>query len=371
MKYDIAIAKGDGIGPEVIDGGIEVLNTIGKLFNHRFNYIEVSLGGCAYDVYGEPLPKETLKICKNAHAILFGAVGGPKWDGLPPSKRPEMAILGLRKELDLYANLRPGILYNTLKGLSPLRKDIVQGGFDIMLVRELTGGIYFGKKGTMETSVGKEAYDVGTYSEREIKRIARIAFDLAMKRNKVLTSVDKANVLECSRLWRQTVEGIAKEYPCVKLEHMYVDNMAMQLIRAPKRFDVILTSNLFGDILSDELSILTGSIGLLPSASLGAKQRGLYEPIHGSAPDVAGTDKANPIAAILSAALLLKHSCRLEDESKLIEKAVERTLRDGHRTMDIAEKGKEGIGTKQMTEIINMNILRLYSKIYPSMPTGK
>ncbi|NLJ98062.1 MAG: 3-isopropylmalate dehydrogenase [Tissierellia bacterium] len=359
MEINIAIAKGDGIGPEIIDSAMEILDTIEKKFNHKFIYKEVSLGGYAYDRCGDPLPKETIDICKSSDAILFGAVGGRKWDNLPVDKRPERAILGLREELGLYANLRPGILFNSLKDASPLKAEIIGDGFDIALIRELTGGIYFGEKGYKDTPRGKGAYDIELYTEMEIERIAKVAFNTAMKRNKKLTSVDKANVLEASRLWRKTVEKIGKLYPEVKLDHIYIDNASMQVIRDPRQFDVILTSNLFGDILSDEISMLTGSIGLLPSASLGEKNKGLYEPIHGSAPDIVGSNKANPIATILSAALLLQHSGGLEKESKTIEMAVHKALADGYRTADIARGNEDAIGTKEMTEIIKKNIEKM------------
>ena len=360
MDYTIAIAKGDGIGPEVVDSAIEILDIIQKRFEHRFEYKEVAVGGYAYDIYGEPLPQKTIDICKECDAILFGAVGGPKWDGLPAGKRPERAILGLRKELGLYANIRPGILFEPLKGASPLKDEIVGDGFNIMIIRELTGGIYFGEKGHMDTPQGKKAYDMEIYTQGEIERVAKIAFDMAMKRDKKLTSVDKANVLESSRLWRDVVEEVSKSYPEVKLGHMYIDNGAMQVIRNPKGFDVILTSNLFGDILSDEVSMLTGSIGLLPSASIGANNRGLYEPIHGSAPDI-GRDKANPIATILSAAMLLKYSANLEKESQIIEAAVHQALTEGYRTGDIAKGDEIPIGTKEMTNIIKKNIENMVS----------
>lgn len=356
MKYKIAIAKGDGIGPEVVDSALEVLDIIAKKFNYKFIYKEVDVGGYAYDIHGDPLPKETIDICKDSIAILFGAVGGPKWDDVASDKRPERAILGLRKELDLYANLRPGILFPTLKDASPLKDEIIEEGFDIAVVRELTGGIYFGEKGYKDTPMGKGAYDVELYTEMEVERIAKVAFDMAMKRSKKLTSVDKANVLESSRLWRKTVERIGELYPEVELDHMYIDNAAMQVIKDPGQFDVILTSNIFGDILSDEISMLTGSIGLLPSASLGQENKGLYEPIHGSAPDIVGMNKANPIATILSVGLMLKYSLGLQKESEAIEIAVHKALEDGYRTVDIAKKEEKILGTVEMTKIIKENI---------------
>lgn len=356
MEYKIAVVKGDGIGPEVIDGAIEILNTIGTKYGHKFNFNEILAGGCAYDEYGEPLPEDTIKTCKASDAVLLGAVGGDKWDDLPRDKRPERAILGLRKELGLFANLRTGILFDALKGACPLKSEIVGDGFDICVVRELTGGIYFGERGLKDTPMGKAAFDVEQYSEMEVRRIAKIGFEMAMKRSKKLTSVDKANVLESSRLWRRIVIEVAKNYPEVELNHMYVDNAAMQVIRDPRQFDVILTSNLFGDILSDEISMLTGSIGMLPSASLGENNSGLYEPIHGSAPDIAGQNKANPIAAILSAAMMLNNSFGLKEEANCIENAVNRALNVGYRTTDIAGKSRVAIGTKEMTEIIRKYI---------------
>ncbi|NLL80878.1 MAG: 3-isopropylmalate dehydrogenase [Tissierellia bacterium] len=352
MEYKIAVVKGDGIGPEVVEGAIEVLNSIGEKFKHKFIYKEVLAGGSAYDVYGEPLPKETIDVCKSSDSILLGAVGGVKWDRLPSDKRPERAILGLRKELGLYANIRPGILFDPLKDSSPLKAEIIGDGFDICVVRELTGGIYFGERGSRETELGQSAYDIEEYSEMEVRRIAKIAFDFAMKRNKKVTSVDKSNVLESSRLWRRVVEQVSKDYPEIELNHLYVDNAAMQVIRDPKQFDVILTTNLFGDILSDEISVLTGSIGMLPSASLGEGGKGLFEPIHGSAPDIAGQGKANPIATILSAAMMLRYSFNLRKEADCIEAAVNRALKEGYRTSDIARNAENPISTKEMTEII-------------------
>ena len=356
MEYKIAIAKGDGIGPDIVESAMDLLDVIGKIKGHKFLYTEVAVGGYAYDLYGEPLPQESIRICKESDSVLFGAVGGPKWDGLSGDKRPEAAILGLRKELKTFANLRPGYLFPSLKSASPLKESIIGDGFDILVVRELTGGIYFGEKGYKETKLGKSAYDIEIYSEMEIERIARIAFEMALQRDKKLTSVDKSNVLESSRLWRGLVEEIAKEYKEVSLNHMYVDNASMQVIKDPKQFDVILTSNMFGDILSDEISMITGSIGLLASASMGKDKKGIFEPIHGSAPDIVGKDIANPIAAILSAAMMLKYSFGLEEESKMIEDAVAKTLEDGYRTFDIKGDDSNYIKTKEMTDIIIENI---------------
>jgi 3-isopropylmalate dehydrogenase len=356
MEYNIAVIKGDGIGPEVVGSALEILKTIGEKFNHKFIFKEVLAGGCAYDEYGEPLPKETIVACKNSDAVLLGSVGGNQWDGLPGDKRPERAILGLRKELGLFANLRPGILFKALEDSCPLKTEIVGHGFNILVVRELTGGIYFGESGMKNTKDGPAAYDVETYSEMEVKRIAKIGFEMAMKRNKRLTSVDKSNVLESSRLWRRIVMEESKAYPEVELNHMYIDNASMQVIRDPKQFDVILTTNLFGDILSDEISMLTGSIGMLPSASLGSSGVGLFEPIHGSAPEIAGKNIANPIATILSAAMMLRTSFDLEEEAASIESAVYKVINAGYRTNDIANDSKKFLTTSEMTEIIKKEI---------------
>ena len=308
MKYNIAVIPGDGIGPEVINEAIKVLDAVGGKYGHEFNYTQVLAGGAAIDAAGECLPQETIDIAKKSDAVLLGAVGGPKWDSLPGDKRPERALLGIRKELGLFANLRPAIMFDELKDACPIRPEKVEGGLDLLVVRELTGGIYFGERGYKDTNMGKAAYDIEQYSEGEVKRIAEVAFDMAMKRNKKVTSVDKANVLESSRLWRKTVAEVAKNYPEVELENFYVDNTAMQLVYNPKQFDVIVTSNIFGDILSDEASMITGSLGMLPSASLAEGNFGMYEPVHGSAPDIAGTGKANPMATILSAAMMLKYT---------------------------------------------------------------
>lgn len=352
MDYKIAVVKGDGIGPEIVDSTMEILDAIGEKYHHKFIYEEVLAGGSAYDEYGEPLPQNTIDVCKGSDAVLLGAVGGTKWDTLPSDKRPERAILGLRKELELYANIRPGLMFDALKEASPLKAEIIGDGFDMCVVRELTGGIYFGEEGTRKTELGESAYDVEEYSEMEVRRIAKIAFDMAMKRSKKVTSVDKSNVLASSRLWRRIVTEVAEDYEQVELEHLYVDNAAMQVIRDPKQFDVILTTNLFGDILSDEISVLTGSIGMLPSASLGDGGKGLFEPIHGSAPDIAGQGKANPIATILSAAMMLRYSFNLKEEADAIEEAVTKALDEGHRTGDIAKSGEKTMNTKEMTSVI-------------------
>ncbi|HJA69670.1 MAG TPA: 3-isopropylmalate dehydrogenase [Firmicutes bacterium] len=346
---NIVLLKGDGIGPEIAAQAVKVLSVLGG-----FNIDEKDFGGCAIDKTGEPLPQSTLKAALSAEAVLLGAVGGPKWDSCP--KRPEAGLLGLRAALKAYANLRPAVIYEDLKHISPLKDEIISRGVDIMVVRELTGGIYFGKRGRGTEEGGEYAYDTEKYSAAEIERIARLAFDISLKRNKRVCSVDKANVLESSRLWRSTVQRVAKDYPEVELEHMYVDNASMQLVRAPAQFDVILTSNMFGDILSDEASMLTGSIGMLPSASLGG-QTGLYEPIHGSAPDIAGQNIANPIGMVLSVAMMLKYSFNMDNESALLEKAVNMAV-SGARTKDICGGGKS-VGCEEMGDIIAHNFERL------------
>ena len=351
MKLNIALLKGDGIGPEIVDSAVRVLKKIEAKFGHEFTFTPYLIGGAAIDATGAPLPEETVSGCLASDSVLLGAVGGPKWDNLPGNIRPEKALLGMRAAMELYTNLRPARLYAALKDDSPLRPDLVEKGFDIMIVRELTGGIYFGDRGYREGKYGEEAYDTEQYSRMEIERIARAAFEAARVRNKKVTSIDKANVLETSRLWRKTVHEIAEEYPDVTVTDMLVDNAAMQLVRNPSQFDVIVTSNMFGDILSDEASQITGSIGMLPSASIGATTRGLYEPIHGSAPDIAGQNKANPIATILSAAMMLRYAFALEAEAQAIEDAVNRVLDAGLRTADIAH-GEEALGTVEMTDAI-------------------
>ena len=352
MEYNIAVVKGDGIGPEIVTEAMQVLDKIGEKFGHTFHYQEVLAGGCSIDANGVPLTDETIEICKNADSVLLGAVGGPKWDALPGHLRPEKALLGIRKAMGVYTNLRPAKLYGALSGACPLREEVSAAGFDIMIVRELTGGIYFGERGRRNGSYGEEAYDTECYSRFEIERIARAAFAVARKRRGHVTSIDKANVLETSRLWRETVHAVANDYPDVTLSDMLVDNAAMQLVRAPQQFDVIVTSNMFGDILSDEASQITGWIGMLPSASLGDGTRGLYEPIHGSAPDIAGTGKANPIATILSAAMLLRYSLDLASEADAIERAVAAVLDAGLRTADIAGPGVAPLTTAAMTDAI-------------------
>ena len=361
MKYNIAVVPGDGIGPEVVAEALKVLDRVGEKFGHEFNYTKVLAGGCAIDEVGEPLPEESLKICKENDAVLLGAVGGWKWDNLPGDQRPEKALLCLRKGLALFANLRPALLFDELADACPLKKEIVDGGLDLVVVRELTGGIYFGEKGRKQTDMGEAAYDIEIYSEEEIERIAEVAFDMAMKRGKKVTSVDKANVLESSRLWRSVVMKVAEKYPEVELNHLYVDNAVMQIIRDPKQFDVIVTSNMFGDILSDGASQVTGSIGMLPSASLAKGNFGMYEPVHGSAPDLAGTGKANPMATILSVAMMLRYSFDLSEEADAIENAVKKVLADKYRTPDIMLNEKDPasckeIGTKEAGDLIAQNI---------------
>ncbi|MBQ2987925.1 MAG: 3-isopropylmalate dehydrogenase [Clostridia bacterium] len=351
MNLNIALLKGDGIGPEIVDSAVRVLEKIASKFGHEFHFTPYLIGGAAIDATGAPLPEETVTGCLASDSVLLGAVGGPKWDNLPGNVRPEKALLGIRAAMGLYTNLRPARLYAALKDDSPLRPDLVEKGFDIMIVRELTGGIYFGDRGYRDGKYGEEAYDTEQYSRMEIERIARAAFEAARVRNKKVTSIDKANVLETSRLWRKTVHEIAAEYPDVTVTDMLVDNAAMQLVRNPSQFDVIVTSNMFGDILSDEASQITGSIGMLPSASIGATKVGLYEPIHGSAPDIAGQNKANPIATILSAAMMLRYAFALEAEAQAIEDAVNRVLDAGLRTADIAHGG-DALGTVEMTDAI-------------------
>ena len=351
MNYNIALLKGDGIGPEIVDSAVAVLLAVGEKYGHNFNFTPYDIGGIAIDKHGVPLPQETVDGCLASDSVLLGAVGGPKWDTLPGNMRPEKALLGIRAAMNLFTNLRPAKLYPALKGECPLRDDIVANGFDIMIVRELTGGIYFGDRGYRNGKYGEEAYDTESYSRMEIERIVRVAFEAARKRNKKLTSIDKANVLETSRLWRKIVHEIAQEYPDVECSDMLVDNAAMQLVRNPAQFDVIVTSNMFGDILSDEASQITGSIGMLPSASTNETKRGLYEPIHGSAPDIAGQNKANPIATILSAAMMLLYSFGLSKESDAIVKAVDDVLEAGYRTADLAH-GKDALTTVEITEKI-------------------
>lgn len=353
MNFNIALLRGDGIGPEIVDSAVAVLEKIASGFGHSFSFTPYLIGGSAIDAVGEPLPQETVDGCLASDSVLLGAVGGPKWDNLPGEKRPEKALLGIRAALGLYTNLRPAKLYPALRGASPLRADIISDGFDLMMVRELTGGIYFGERGRREGKLGAEAYDTESYSVMEIERIGKIAFETAMKRNKRLTSIDKANVLETSRLWREIMHKLSEKYPQVEYSDMLVDNAAMQLVKNPKQFDVIVTSNMFGDILSDEASQITGSIGMLASASLGDSTRGMYEPIHGSAPDIAGQNKANPIATILSAAMMLRYSFGLSNEADCIETAVNKVLDAGFKTADLlGSVSGEALSCTEMTEKI-------------------
>ena len=352
MNYNIAVIEGDGIGPEIVGSALQVLEVIGKKYKANFVFKKVLAGGVAIDNLGTPLPKETVKACLESNSVLLGAVGGPKWDVLPGHMRPEKALLGIRKELGLYANIRPARLLPELKDACPLKKDVADAGFDMIFVRELTGGMYFGDNGRRDGQYGPEAYDTECYSEMEVERIGITAFELARTRTKKLISIDKANVLESSRLWREVMHRLAEKYPDVELSDMLVDNAAMQLVKNPRQFDVVVTSNMFGDILSDEASQITGSIGLLPSASLGETKRGMYEPIHGSAPDIAGKDMANPIATILSAAMMLRMSLCQEEGAQLVEDAVSRVLAKGLRTADIAEPGMDVLTCTEMTKEI-------------------
>lgn len=345
--YKITLLKGDGIGPEIVNQAVKVLDCVAEKFGFGVTYDEALLGGCAIDATGVPLPDETVAKCKASDSVLLGAVGGPKWDSQPGNNRPEAGLLGIRGALGLFANLRPSVIFGPLKSASPIKDEIIGGNLDVMIVRELTGGIYFGERGRKEVNGQPAAWDTEMYTVGEVERIARVAFDLAMKRNKKLTSVDKANVLESSRLWRETVKRVAKDYPEVELNHMYVDNCAMQLVRNPRQFDVILTSNIFGDILSDEASMIAGSIGMLASASLSGSKLGLYEPIHGSAPDIAGQNIANPLATILSVAMMLRYSLDQSEAADAIEAAVAKVL-ETYRTPDIYEEGFTKVGCDEM-----------------------
>ena len=352
MEKNVAVIRGDGIGPEIVGQALRVLDAVGEKFGHSFRYTDVYMGGCAIDRFGEPLPQSELQKCLDSDSVLLGAVGGPKWDGQPGENRPERGLLRLRAGMGLYANSRPARVWPQLASASPLKPEIVKAGVDLLVVRELTGGVYFGAHKTETVNGELVATDMMPYSEHEIRRIGRIAFESARLRRKKLVSVDKANVLDTSRLWRKTMEALAKEYPDVAFSSMFVDNAAMQLVRDPSQFDVIVTENMFGDILSDEASQIAGSIGMLASSSLGQGTRGLYEPIHGSAPDIAGRDIANPLATILSAAMMLRYSFHMEREADCIEKAVDRTLKDGLRTADICGPGETPIGCRAMGEAV-------------------
>ena len=356
MTFNVGVIRGDGIGPEIVTEAVKVLDAIGTKFGHEFKYTEILMGGCSIDATGEPLTDAAIKAALASDAVLMGSIGGntstSPWYKLPADKRPEAGLLKLRKSLNLFANLRPAYLYDELKEACPLRDDIVGDGFDMMIMRELTGGLYFGERSTVEEDGQLVARDSLTYSESEIRRIAKRGFDIALKRRKKVTSVDKANVLDSSRLWRKIVEEVAGDYPEVEYEHMLVDNCAMQLVKNPRQFDVILTENMFGDILSDEASMVTGSIGMLSSASLNDTKFGLYEPSGGSAPDIAGQGIANPIATILSAAMMLRYSFDLDTEADAIEKAVKQVLKDGYRTVDIMSDGCTKVGTVEMGNLI-------------------
>ena len=356
MEYKIALIPGDGIGPEIVAEAKKVLDRVCEKYSHKFSYTEVLLGGASIDAHGVPLTEEAIAQAKASDAVLMGSIGGDAktspWYKLEPSKRPEAGLLAIRKALNLFANLRPAYLYNELRDACPLRDEIIGDGFDMIIVRELTGGLYFGARKTTEENGVRTAVDTLSYNENEIRRIAIKAFEIARKRRNKVTSVDKANVLDSSRLWRSVVEDVAKDYPDVTLEHMLVDNCAMQLVRDPKQFDVILTENMFGDILSDEASMVTGSIGRLSSASLNETKLGLYEPSHGSAPDIAGQNKANPIATILSAAMMLRYSLDLDKEADAVETAVQKVLTEGYRTGDIMSDGCKLVGTKEMGDLI-------------------
>ena len=356
MDYNVTLIPGDGIGPEIVREAKKVMDKVGEVYGHTFDYTEILMGGCSIDAYGVPLTEEALETARKSDAVLLGAVGGDvgnsRWYDVAPSLRPEAGLLAIRKGLGLFANIRPAYLYKELAEACPLKKEIIGSGFDMVIMRELTGGLYFGDRWTKEVDGVRTATDTLTYNEKEIRRIAVKAFDIAMKRRKKVTSVDKANVLDSSRLWRKVVEEVAKDYPQVELSHMLVDNCAMQLVMNPGQFDVILTENMFGDILSDEASMITGSIGMLSSASMNEGRFGLYEPSHGSAPDIAGKDIANPVATILSAAMLLRYSFDLDKEADAIEAAVQSALTDGYRTGDIMSQGCTRVGTTAMGDLI-------------------
>ena len=352
MKKTIAVIRGDGIGPEIVGEAVEVLECVAKKFGHEFTYREAPMGGNAIDAFGVPLPDSSLETCLASDSVLLGAVGGPKWDDQPSSNRPERGLLKLRGAMELYTNVRPARMFSDLSAACPLRTDIAAKGIDFVVVRELIGGVYFGEHRTEQVDGEEKATDIMSYSTHEIRRVAHVAFQMAQKRRKRVTSIDKANVLDTSRLWRKTVAEVATEYPDVELLHMYVDNAAMQIVRDPSQFDVIVTENLFGDILSDEASQITGSIGMIPSSSMGEGSRGLYEPIHGSAPDIAGQDKANPIGTILAAAMMLRYSFDMAEEADAVEAAVDAVLKDGYRCGDIMQGGGKLVGCREMGRLI-------------------
>ena len=356
MNKTIAVIRGDGIGPEIVGETLGVLDAVAVKFGHTFTYKEALMGGCAIDAFGVPLPDSSLETCLNSDSVLLGAVGGPQWDAQPSANRPERGLLKLREAMGLYTNVRPARMFSDLSAACPLRSDIAAKGIDFVVVRELIGGMYFGRHTTAEVNGELKAEDICSYSEHEVRRVAHVAFQMARKRRKRVTSIDKANVLDTSRLWRKTVTAVAEEYPDVELLHMYVDNAAMQIVRDPSQFDVIVTENLFGDILSDEASQITGSIGMIPSSSMGEGTRGLYEPIHGSAPDIAGQDKANPIGTILAAAMMLRYSFDMSAEAGAVEAAVDRTLKAGFRCGDILNEGGKLLGCKAMGAEIRARI---------------
>ena len=360
MEFNIAVIKGDGIGPEIVTEAMKVLDAVASKYGHKFNYTQILMGGCSIDAYGVPLTEEALNTAKNSDSVLLGAVGGnvgnSKWYDVAPNLRSEAGLLAIRKGLELFANIRPAYLFDELKSACPLKEDVIGEGFDMVIMRELTGGIYFGERHTEEVNGVLKATDMLTYDENEIRRIAVKAFEIAMKRNKRIVSVDKANVLDSSRLWRKVVREVAKDYPEVTVTDMLVDNCAMQLVMNPGQFDVILTENMFGDILSDEASMITGSIGMLSSASLGSTKLGLYEPSHGSAPDIAGKNIANPIATILSAAMMLRYSFDLDTEADAVEAAVRKVLKEGYRTVDIMSEGCTQVSTTEMGDLISARV---------------
>ena len=360
MEFNIAVIKGDGIGPEIVTEAMKVLDAVASKYGHKFNYTQILMGGCSIDAYGVPLTEEALNTAKNSDSVLLGAVGGnvgnSKWYDVAPNLRPEAGLIAIRKGLELFANIRPAYLFDELKSACPLKEDVIGEGFDMVIMRELTGGIYFGERHTEEVNGVLKATDMLTYDENEIRRIAVKAFEIAMKRNKRIVSVDKANVLDSSRLWRKVVREVAKDYPEVTVTDMLVDNCAMQLVMNPGQFDVILTENMFGDILSDEASMITGSIGMLSSASLGSTKLGLYEPSHGSAPDIAGKNIANPIATILSAAMMLRYSFDLDTEADAVEAAVRKVLKEGYRTVDIMSEGCTQVSTTEMGDLISARV---------------
>ncbi len=357
MNKKIAVIKGDGIGPEIVNEAEKVLNKIGEKYGHTFEYTDVLMGGCAIDTTGVPLPQETIDICLASDSVLLGAVGGPKWDTLPGNLRPEAGLLGIRGAMKLFANIRPAKLIPALAGACPLKDEITKNGLDLVIVRELIGGAYFGERDTHVDENGvKHASDSMAYADYEVERICRVAFDMARKRGKKVHSVDKANVLDSSRLWREVAHKVAKDYPDVEFQDILVDNTAMQLVHNPAQFDVMVTENLFGDILSDEASMITGSLGMIPSASLGEGSLGLYEPIHGSAPDIAGQNKANPLATILSVAMMLRYSFDMSEEADAVEKAVDEVLADGYRTGDIMSEGMKCVTCSEMGDLVAQKI---------------